>query len=112
MRRLLSLAAAVSLVSGSLAPLAFAHDPGLEQALVESAATPQQHAALAHYYEGKAAAARKEAESHRAMSKSYGGVKPPQIAEMKSHCDKLAALADDEAKEYDAIASAHRALAK
>jgi hypothetical protein len=102
----------MSLLSGSIAQSALAGDASLEQALVESATTPEQHAALAHYYEGKAAAARKEAGYHRAMGKSYSGGKGSQIAEMKAHCDKLASLSDDQAKEYDAMASMHRGMAK
>jgi len=109
--RLIFVSAVLAVLSGSLAPSAWAA-PSLEQVLVEGASTPQQHAALATYYEEKAAAARKDAESHRAMSKSYTGVKMSQAATMKDHCDKLAAYADDQAKEYDALASAHRSMAK
>jgi hypothetical protein len=111
MRRMIAFAAAVALFAGPLAPAAFADD-SLEQVLVESASTPKDHAALARYYEGKAAHARKEAESHRAMGKTYSGAKPPQVAAMKEHCDKLAAAAESEAKEYDALAAAHKDMAK
>jgi hypothetical protein len=112
MRRLVFLAAAVALLAGPFAPIAAAADPSLEQVLIESASTPQQHAALANYYASKAAAARKEAEEHRAMGKAYGGVKASQAAMMKDHCDKLASLYDDEAKQYDMLASMHRDMAK
>jgi len=111
MRTMIGLAAALVLSAGMLAPVAFADD-SLEQVLVESASTPKDHAALAHYYEGKAARARKEAESHRVMAKTYSGAKAPQVAAMKDHCDKLAAAAESEAKEYDALAAAHKAMAK
>lgn len=111
MRSMIGLAAALALSVGALAPVAFADD-SLEQVLVESASTPKDHAALAHYYEGKAAHARKEAESHRKMAKTYTGVKAAQAAEMKEHCDKLAAAAENEAKEYDGLAAAHKAMAK
>ena len=112
MRRLIFLAAALALLAGPLSLSARAGDESLEQALVESATTPQQHAALANYYTAKAAAARKEAESHRSMAKAYGGVKGSQIAAMKEHCEKLATLSDDEAKEFDALASMHKDMAK
>jgi hypothetical protein len=112
MRRLVFLSAVLTVLSGSVAQMALAGDSGLEQALVEGASTPQQHAALAKYYEGKAAAAKKEADDHRAMAKSYSGVKMTQAAAMKEHCDKLATLADEEAKEYETLASAHRGMAK
>jgi hypothetical protein len=111
MRTMIGLAAALTLSLGALAPAAFADD-SLEQVLVESASTPKDHAALAHYYEGKAAHARKEAESHRAMAKTYAGTKAVQVAAMKEHCDKLAAAADTEAKEYEGLAKAHQEMAK
>ncbi len=113
MKKLTAIALAVSLLSSvSFAPLAAAHDGDLERVLIESATTPQQHAALAHYYEGKAAAARKEAEEHRAMGKAYGGAKATQVGAMKEHCDKLAASYEAQAKEFDAMASVHKGMAK
>jgi len=112
MRRLIFLSAAIALLAGPFAPLAAAADPSLEEVLIESASTPQQHAALANYYAGKAADARKEAEYHRSMGKAYGGVKASQLAMMKDHCDKLATLYDAEAKEFDTMASMHRGMAK
>ena len=108
---LLSTGLALFLV-GPLAPSALAGDESLEQVLVESASTPKQHEALANYYSGKAAAARKEAEAHREMGKTYSGVKGSQLAMMKEHFEKLASLYDDTAKQYDMMASMHREMAK
>jgi len=112
MRRLIFLATAIALLAGPLAAIAAAADPSLEQVLIESAATPQQHAALATYYAEKAAAARKDAEYHRAMGKSYSGAKATQLAMMKDHCEKLGALYDEQAKEFDLMASMQRDMAK
>jgi hypothetical protein len=112
MRRLVFLASALALLAGPLAPIAAAADPSLEQVLVESASTPQQHAALANYYSAKAADGRKQAEYHRAMGKTYGGVKSSELAMMKDHCEKLAKLFDDEAKEFDMMAKMHLDMAK
>jgi hypothetical protein len=112
MRRLIFLSVVLTLLSAPVVQTAWADDTALEQALVEGASTPQEHAALAKYYERKAEAAKKEAENHRAMAKSYSGVKMTQAAAMKEHCDKLAAAADDQAKEYEAMASVHRGMAK
>lgn len=89
-----------------------ASSASLEQVLIESASTPKAHQALAIYYTEKAAAARKDATYHRAMGKAYSGGKMTQVEMMKNHCEKLATLSDDEAKEYDAMASMHRDLAK
>jgi hypothetical protein len=106
------IAAALTFLAGPLTPNARADETVLEQALAESATTPQQHAALANYYAAKAAAARKDAESHRSMAKTYSGGKITQLAAMKDHCEKLAKLSDDQAKEYDAMAGTHRDMAK
>ena len=112
MRRLAFLATAIALLVGPLAPTAAAADASLEQVLIDSASSPKEHAALASYYAGKAAAARKAAEYHRAMGKSYSGVKATQLAMMKEHCEKLATLYDEQAKEFDAMASMQRDMAK
>jgi hypothetical protein len=112
MRRLVFLATTIALLAGPFAPIAAAADQSLEQVLIDSASSPQEHAALANYYAGKAAAARKEAEYHRAMGKSYSGAKATQLAMMKDHCDKLATLYDDQAKEFDTMASMQRDMAK
>lgn len=112
MRRLIFLTAALALLAGPFAPIALAADASLEQVLIESATTPEQHAALANYYASKAAAARKDAEYHRSMGKAYGGAKASQIATMKDHCEKLAKLYDDQAKEFDMMGGMQRDLAK
>ena len=110
-RTLLSAALALFSVL-PLAPRALAAEASLEQVLVESATTPKQHEALAAYYANRAAAARKEADAHREMGKTYGGVKGSQLATMKEHCEKLASLYDEEAKQYDMMASMQREMAK
>lgn len=112
MKRLVFLATAIALLVGPFAPLAASADASLEQVLIESASTPQQHEALANYYAGEAAEARKSAEYHRAMGKSYSGGKITQLATMRDHCEKLATLYDARAKEFDAMASMHRDMAK
>ena len=56
-------ALALALALSSSAALA-AGDHGLEEVLIESASTPAQHEALAAYFRGEAAAARKEAKQH------------------------------------------------
>ena len=103
----------LALALSVLPTIALADDSSsLEQVLIESASTPKDHQALAKYYAGKAAEARKEAESHRAMGKTYSGVKGSQLTAMKDHCEKLATLADEQAKEFDTMAAAHEAAAK
>ncbi len=113
MSRWFSFALAAALMAAPAAVLRAQADATiLEQVLIESATTPAQHAALANYYDAKAAAARKEAEDHRAMGAAYGGAKVVEIARMREHCDKLATLYTQQAEEFKALASMHRAKAK
>jgi hypothetical protein len=108
--RLLALALAVVCFTLSAPSPLFAGD--LEQILVESASTPAQHEALARHFHEKAAAARKEAETHRSMAKAYGGTKLSIAAAQRKHCTDLAANLDAQAKLYDELASGHEAEAK
>lgn len=94
------------------AALAQPADHGLEEVLIESASTPAQHQALAKHFKAKAEAARKEAENHRAMAKTYTGTKLTMREAMTKHCADLAASYDAQAKAYDAMAAAHEEAAK
>ena len=82
---------------------------------VESAKTAADHEALATHYDQLAAAARKEAADHREMAKTYksgpSGGKGTVVA-MPQHCTAIAKNLEATAKEYDAMARAHRELAK
>ena len=82
---------------------------------IESAKTPADHEALAAHYERMAADARKEADRHRRMAKTYGAgpsAGKGTWAAFPQHCTNLAKDLDSEAKEYEAMAAAHRQLAK
>jgi len=84
--------------------------------MIEKAKTPADQEAIAARYEKQAADARKEAEVHRRMEKSYGvsaagGVKGSMTA-LPQHCAALAKHYDQLAEEYTALAAAHRAMAK
>lgn len=111
-RRLIPFALGLALALAPLAARPVHADAELERAMVESASTPAQHAALARYYERKAASARQEAENHRAMGKSYAGTKLVDTVAMKQHCEKLAALYTDQAAQYDDLAKLHAAMGK
>ena len=84
----------------------------LEQVFVESASTPEQHQALAKYYRGKAEHERREAANHKAMGSAYGGTKMTIAQAEKAHCEKLAALHESAAKEFDEMAAEHESLGK
>ena len=86
----------------SAAPAIAGDDHDLEQMMVETASS---HA--------RAEAARREAARHRSMGKAYAGGRMARSPQPPStHCTKLADMFDAQAKEYDAIASAHEAEAK
>jgi len=87
-------------------------DHGLEQLLIESASTPQQHAALANHFRAKAAEAREEAAWHRKMASMYGAGKLVTAQAQREHCEKLAAVNESAAQEYDKLAEGHDAQAK
>jgi hypothetical protein len=107
--RALTVALAIAL-PGAAAYAEGDHD--LEQVLVESASTPAQHQALANHFRAKAAAARKGAEEHRAMAKTYGGSKLVIAEAQRKHCTDLAQSLDAQAKLYDELAAGHEAEAK
>ena len=105
-----------ALLAGPLVPWARADERAdeisLEQVMIESATTPEQHAALANYYAEKAAEARKSAEYHRTMAMAYGGSKIEVVAGMKQHCLNIASLYNEQAKEYDKLEAMQRGFAK
>jgi hypothetical protein len=84
--------------------------------MIEKAKTSGDHEAIAARYEKQAADAKKEAELHRKMEKSYGvsaagGAKGGATA-LPQHCDALAKHYDGLAQEYATLAAAHRDMAK
>jgi hypothetical protein len=105
-------AVALALVLAFFGAAASAADHDLEDVLVESASTPAEHQALANHFHAKAAAARKEAERHRAMAKTYGGSKLVIAEAQRKHCADLAQSFDAQAKYYDELAAGHEAEAK
>mgnify|MGYP003504383021 CR=1 FL=1 len=88
---------------------------------IENAKTAADHEALAAYYDGEAKAARAKAEEHRRMAGPYKknphatggkGTYLPLVRSMPPHCDELAASYEAAAKDYEAMAAAHREAAK
>lgn len=81
----------------------------VDPAAIEAATTPTQHQALATQYRDQAAEATQHVAHHKAMAQRYPGGQFKMAAE---HCDKLAKLYADQAKEYEALAAMHEKLAK
>lgn len=102
----------LAIATASIAGTAWADDSALEKFMIENAATPAQHKALANYYHEKAADAKAEAESHRSMLRSYSGVSVPMAKQRAEHCNKLSSLSDAQAAEYEKLAASHETQAK
>jgi hypothetical protein len=109
--RPIALAAALLLLP-ALGPAHAAGDHGLEQVLIESASTPAQHLALAEHFRAKAAQAKREAEGHRSMAKSYVNTKAVAGPQSAEHCTKAAESYDALAAQYEQLAAEHEAQAK
>jgi hypothetical protein len=89
--------------------------PSLEQFVIETAQTKEEHEALAKYYDEEAATARSIAKRHERMAGSYlrwrGSTKrnkPNYI----SHCKGIAAKQNEIAQEFEELAKMHRDDAK
>ena len=102
----------LAILTAPIAGIAWADDSALEKFMIETAAAPAQHKALANYYRAKAADAKAEAESHRSMVKAYSGVSMPMAKQRAEHCNKLSSLSDAQAAEYEKLAASHEAQAK
>src|SRR5574338_643848 len=106
------IATALLLTALALSPglaLADRASSDLEQALIESANTPAEHAALAKYYRAQAADAQAEAKRHEMMAKTYvpsgstgkvswGTIKQRQ--KMSEHCANLSRQSAAAAQDY------------
>jgi hypothetical protein len=88
---------------------------------IENAKTAADHEALAAYFEGEAQAARATAERHRRMGSFYEkhprpaglkGNRTPLHQTMPPHCTRLVASYEASAEDYEAMAVAHREMAK
>ncbi len=77
-------------------------------ALAVKASTPADHSALQEYFLTLAKRYAAEANDHVAMAQAYRGTR---IAQAAVHCDRLAALSRDEAKEATEAAGMHKQLA-
>ena len=93
---------------------------GLPKA-VENAKTAADHEAIAAYFDEQAKEARGTAAMHRQMSGTYkkrpptspkGGGSDTFGRQMGEHCDDLVNKYEQVAKDYEAMAAAHRAQAK
>lgn len=81
--------------------------------MVENAATPAQHLAVAAKYRAKADVEKQEIETHRKMARTYRESKQIMFGVMmEEHCNKIIARREKVAAEYEALAIEHEAVAK
>lgn len=80
---------------------------------IANAKTAADHEAIAQYFEGQAARARKDAEAHREMLKAYErfGTGKEQMNHA-SHCKDAIRSFENLAKDYDALAKEHMQMGK
>ena len=81
---------------------------------IAAAKTPADHEAIAKWYDDQAAEAQRKAEEHQKMGAAYKK-EPGAIASkthFHEHCEALVRNYTAEAKEYRALAAAHRQMAK
>jgi hypothetical protein len=112
---LLAGAALAGVLRTPIRPVTAEDQPNIEE-MVKNAKTPADHLALAARYDKLAADAQAQAASHRTMAETYKGSASPKgvvrSTAMVGHCMTLAKSFDAQAKEYKAMAEAHRQMAK
>ena len=96
---------------GTWAPAAEAADIADQ---IANAKTAADHEAIAKWYDDQAKEAQDRADEHKKMGEAYK--KEPGAISSKTHfhqhCETLASNYTAEAKEYGALAAAHREMAK
>lgn len=103
------IAVSVSLLLGGLPAVSSAVKPEeSHDGAVESRFSAADHEAQAREFEDRAAEIRRTIGSHRSMAADY---REKGATEAAKHCDRLAVLGDDMAKEYAALAAEHREMA-
>ena len=106
---------AVSVVVLALGASRIALGQPTEQA-VENAKTAKDHEAVAQSYDDEAKALRAKATLHQNMARHYAGPSYSKSSggstAMENHCKKLASGYADTAKDAEALAGDHRAMAK
>jgi hypothetical protein len=89
--------------------------------LLKTATEPPQHLRIAAYYRAEAARLRQSAKEHSDLAAIYSETHPFAAMESKhgdafglgaSHCKKFAELAEEQAKEVDALVVLHEDMAK
>jgi len=86
-------------------------DDNLDQ-MIASAKAPADHEAIAAYYDGEAAEAKKKGDLHRSSADTYRKLKIGKPVYMAEMCDSIAAGFDATAADAEKLAKMHREMAK
>ena len=100
------------LTAWPLGPLSAAEvtDANVDQMLA-AAKTPEDHQALAAYFNNKAAQAAESAKMHERMLASFTG-KPADLTTWKTHCNGLIRAFRNQQHDYQALAKEQETIAK
>jgi hypothetical protein len=119
LRRAISIAALALIVAQGSHVKAAEHGAAMADddmaTMIENAKTPADHERIAAMYDQQAADAKKQAEVHRRMEKSYSvgsGTGKGTPTPLPQHCAALAKHYDEVAQEDATLAAAHREMAK
>jgi len=118
MARIMTIAGLAMLMTHGSSVNAVEHDATADDdmpMMIEKAKTAADHERIAAMYDKQAAEAKKQAELHRKMEKSYsvGPVAGKGTATpLPQHCAALAKHYEAAAQEYAELAAAHREMAK
>ena len=74
--------------------------------------SPEEHRALAERLRSRAARYRVQAEAHRSMGLAYRGTRMRNAEEMRAHCDEIARLDVELARQLERLAEGHEAAAE
>lgn len=109
-----TMAALAFLIATSATPLLADTPPaGVTEQQIKSAKTPEDHRAIADAYAKEAEALRAQALTHRHMDSWYSepGYRANKLGLVR-HCRGLMQQLEAAAKDADALAAAHRAMAE
>lgn len=112
-RAALAFSAAVALLATGCALAGKSKPHGIDE-MIAGAKTAADHEAIAARYDDEAASARAKSEMHERMAVSYRNIGGRGIAKahMDAHCESLAKIYEQAAKENAALADGHREMAK
>ena len=86
-------------------------EPSLHR-LADPPRDAEEHRALAERLRSRAARYRVQAEEHRSMGLAYRGTRMGNAEEMRAHCDEIARLDVELARQLERLAEGHEAVAE